>query len=192
MRIADIYQGTLENNTLLYSWVAGNHTLNAEFRWPQVEQDLWDNYSRQLADMSSSDPLVDSSMRVLNRDYDYVKYYTETVPQQQSDRKDWWMDQTIVPASLVNKTYAQIAGILQDRVTLAQGMAIYEQELKEALHYQIVIRNERQEITVCDLIPGGYFRNQDREWSLRFLSPDTDITADRFEHVTVEIEVYDA
>lgn len=191
MRQADVYQGTLSNNTLLYSWAVGDHTLNAELRWPIVEQALWDDYSRQLTDAASSDPLVNSDMSVVDRNYDYVKYYTETVPQEQDKRQAWWSMQDIVPSSLVGKTYGQVASELQSRVILAQGMAVYEQELKEALHYQAVVKNELQEITVCDLIPGGYYRNQDRAWGLRFLSPDAEIGRDRLSHVTVEIEVYD-
>lgn len=189
MKIATLYQATLKDDQLYYDWTAGDHQLSVEFRWPIVEQELWDTFVLRVTDMASGDPIIEEN-GTFNRSYDYIDYYTETVPQDITEREVWWNEQTSIPASLKGKTYEQVSGILQDRVVLATGMAEYRQELSEALHYQGIITDENSETVIVDVLPGGWFHNQDDNWAIRFVADTNAIAKDRLGNVTVEVESY--
>lgn len=190
MRNATLYRTTLSRDTFDYSLSAGDHQLTITLLWPEPEQEQWDDFSRRLTNMSRSDPIITKDRTLVSRTYDYIKYYTETVPRQMVDREAWWELQTEAPQSLYGKTYEQIASILEDRVILAQGQAIYKEELEEALHYQVIIVDEMQRKIVGDLIPGGWINCQDEYWALRFIADVDSIARDRLYIVTVEVEVY--
>lgn len=188
MKDVTVYQSQLTQGTLNYDWTAGDHNLQATFVWPTVEQEQWDVFTRELAALSASDPMIMGNKYV--RDYDYIDYYTSVVPQQQVDRAEWFAEQTDLPASLHGKTYAEVLSVLEERVTLCQGFAIYKQELSEALRYQCTIVDEAGEVTVCDVIPGGFTRNQDNDWAIRFLADVDEVGRDQLGIVTVEVETY--
>lgn len=189
MKDVTVYQASLIPDTLSYDWTVGDHNLQATLVWPTVEQEQWDAFTRELNALASNDPMIVNGKYV--RDYDYIDYYTNVVPQQQVDRAEWLVEQTDLPASLHGRTYAEILTVLDERVTLCQGFAIYKQELSEALHYQCTIIDETGEVTVCDIIPGAFIRNQDNDWAVRFLADVDDIGKDQLGIVTVEVETYD-
>lgn len=190
MKIVSLYSTLLSNDNLVYALKAGNHRLNMTLYWPVVEQEQWDIVMRRVAQMSSSDPIITKERTVVSRTYDYVAYYTESVPRQMVDREAWWEQQDTAPQSLIGKTYEQIAGILEERVTLCQGIAMYLEELSEALCYQVTIIDEERRVITGTLRPGAWINNRDTSWALRFVADIENIARDRLDIVTVEVEAY--
>ena len=170
----------------------GNHRLHIEWRWNTVAQEQKDNLDRMLLQAVQSDPLINNT-GIIVREYNYLKYYTEVVPQDAIEQEAWLSSADILPQSIlrVGPSTAAALSLLRERVSLCTGLKEYDEELLEELHYQALITDENENRTVVDVIPGGWFRDQDQYYALNFQSAMERIERDQLPLVTIYFEVYD-
>lgn len=186
----NIYQTTLNNSdlsTFSVSMRVSKHTLLCTFLWPTYIQELYDNSTQDLQDMSAADPLVGTDQLV--RGYDYLDYYLNMVPQ--TNIAQWLQEQTVLPQSIRKLASGVQVTKVRERVTLCEGIKAYRDQLAECLHWTMRIQ-EDADITVVDVIPGGRQVSTSGNWAVCFITDALDeIAKDQLDLVTAEFEVYD-
>lgn len=164
----------------------GSHRLDIEWRWNDVVQEQYDTFTKQINVTRKLDPMISDNGSII-RDYDYLNYYTQTVPQEVTEQEAWLASQTVLPESIRRDGINR----LRTNVELANALVIYQEELLERLHYQAIITDETSEKTVADVIIGGWYRNQDQRYAFKFDADINNIRQNQLNLVTMRFEVYD-
>lgn len=184
---ANIYEAVL-NGAEDVTVTAGIHSLTMHFVWNSVMQGLYDDVTRRVTDMASSDPLMADT---IVRDYDWIDYYLNTVPDV-SEIEVWLTTDPVLPQSVTLRpaTVSKVECLVSNK-ELASEIQSMLVDCADRLYWQCRIVDESGDVTVCDVVNGATFRNQDTSWAIQFSSDKEVVGPDDLSFVTVTVEVYD-
>lgn len=171
-----------------FQLIVGDYAFQIELIWPETVQEQWDDLQRQLLGSSRSDPIIREGVRY-DRTYNYIDYY-DSVPAFGSGMEEWWAEQTEYPQSLKDKEDSVVYTVLSQRKELVAQLKVFQEELKEQLLWHVKI-TAGSEVTAGVVRTGGWIRNQDNTWSMRFLADVEEIGRDQLPVVTIEVETYE-
>lgn len=165
----------------------GSRTLQFTFQWASVSQEQYDIVLRFLRTRAESDPLILGDTYV--RDYDYLDYYMRLSGLSESDLIEWLDEAPPLPKSISLAPRVSQLVMLRERIAMCEALQPTVDQYKEVLRWAFKMQYE-DEVNVGAIEPGGWYRNQDPEFSFRFVSDLPVIRYEDFGNVTIEFEVY--
>lgn len=166
----------------------GSKTLQFTFQWASTSQEQYDIIIRFLTNRAIADPLILGDTYV--RDYDYLDYYMRLSGMREEDLEEWLDEAPPLPKSISLAPRVSQLILLKERITMCEALQPTIDQYQEVLRWSFKMRyNEETNVGVVE--PGGWYRNQDPEFSFRFVSDLPKIQYKDLGNVTIEFEVYD-
>lgn len=167
----------------------GSKMLQFTFQWASTSQEQYDIIMRYLDMHASSDPIIMGDTYV--RDYDYLDYYMRLSGLKEEELIEWLDEAPPLPKSISLAPRVSQLVMLKERIATCEALQPTVDQYKEVLRWAFKMQYD-EEITVGAVEPGGWYRNQDAEFSFRFVSDLPAIRYGDLGNVTIEFEVYDA
>lgn len=166
----------------------GSKTLQFTFQWASTSQEQYDIIMRFLTNRAIADPLILGDTYV--RDYDYLDYYMRLSGMREEDLEEWLAEAPPLPKSISLAPRVSQLILLKERIAMCEALQPTIDQYQEVLRWSFKMRyNEETNVGVIE--PGGWYRNQDPEFSFRFVSDLPKIQYKDLGNVTIEFEVYD-
>lgn len=165
----------------------GSRTLQFTFQWASVSQEQYDIVMHYLESRAAADPLILGDTYV--RDYDYLDYYLRLSGLREEDLIKWLDEAPPLPKSISLAPRVSQLVMLRERIAQCEAIKPTVDQYKEVLRWAFKMQYE-DEITVGAIEPGGWYRNQDPDFSFRFTSDLDTIRYKDLGNVTIEFEVY--
>jgi hypothetical protein len=157
---------------------------NCRFLWAIATQEQYDLMHQELVNNATNDPLMGGTSPV--RDYDWVEYYLAL---QDVDLDEWLDEQTVLPASIINKSRYEQVTIIQQNIAKALEYQETLQIFQETLRWQVTVHEvTSDDTTVAVVQPGGWY-NYFTDVSFRFVSGYNYIGKDDLQYVTMEFDI---
>ena len=170
----------------------GTKRVYVKFQWAVASEEQFSRIERFLTTKALNDPLVGDGGN--NTEYNYLQYYIDAFVwiNEVSGRtvEDWILNQDVLPRSILTADTRARATIVQGRIDECVSLAPIVQQYNEILRWQFSLTYDGK-ATVGVVEPGGWYRNQDKEFSFRFVSDRPVIGKNDLGLVTMEFEVYD-
>lgn len=165
----------------------GSRTLQFTFQWASVSQEQYDIIMRFLETRAAADPLILGDTYV--RDYNYLDYYLRLSGLNEDDLIEWLDEAPPLPKSISLAPRVSQLVMLHERIAQCEAIKPTIEQYEEVLRWSFKMQYE-DEITTGAIEPGGWYRNQDPEFSFRFVSGLPVIRYKDLGNVTIEFEVY--
>lgn len=170
----------------------GTKRMYVKFQWATASEEQFNLIQRYLNTKAMNDPLVGDGGN--NTEYDYLTYYLNAYVWLNADRSrtvdDWIRAQGVLPRSVLASDARARATLVQGRIDECVALAPVVRQYMEILRWHFTLTYNGH-TTVGVVEPGGWYRNQDREFSFRFVSDRSSIGKNDLGLVKMEFEVYD-
>lgn len=167
----------------------GSRILQFTFQWATVSQEQYDIIVHYLTAQANADPLMLGTTYV--RDYNYLDYYMRLSGLTDEDLIEWLEEAPPLPKSIALAPRASQLVLLRQRIEQCEALQPTVDQYEEVLRWSFKAQYEDDVITGV-IEPGGWYRNQDPDFSFRFISDLPAIRYKDFGNVTIEFEVYNA
>lgn len=178
-------------DTFIQTIIVGGRSLQFKFQWATSSDEQFSYIKRFLDTKSRGDPLILGN--VIINDYNYVEYYYGIILWLNEDPsrsiEEWLSLEQALPRSISIAPLESQLIMLRQRIEECASLLPIIAQYNEVLRWQFrLIYGTEKTIGVVE--PGGWYRNQDSEFSFRFLSDRTHIGKEDIGLVTIEFEVY--
>lgn len=173
------------DNFSFESDIGDSFSITVSAQWDTVLQYQYDLIEDGLKTKAYSLPLIKKGEMI--RDYDYLEYYLQFASED-FNWIEWWATTDTKPFDVRSMGLAQARYLIKERAGFCKELRPIVTKYEEGLRWNITVEDTYGGTSTAVIQPGGWFKNQDFNYSYRFVSEKARIGHDDIPYVRMIVE----